>query len=213
MLMLRVRPVVVVVASIAAACGGSSSDQRQSAPSAAAAPAAARGPVATDKSAYPVFPNADAGADPSVPADQGCKGFTGQGWETNIDFDLIGDPHAVKGGMVRDWMLSFPGTLRMAGPEWNTSVNYTISQLVYEQLLQLHPPLALGRVHQTLAVDGEQIERNERRGGRLGELCDAGRRRVQPHLQAAEIETMLGGHHDFTVHDSAARELLEKHRV
>ena len=66
----------------------------------ASAPA---GPAAsTDKNAYPVFPNADAGADPSVPAEQGGKGFTGEGWETNTDFDLIGDPRAVKGGVFRD---------------------------------------------------------------------------------------------------------------
>src|SRR3990172_1322846 len=34
-------------------------------------------PVSMDKNDYPVFPNADAGADPSVPAEQGGKGFTG----------------------------------------------------------------------------------------------------------------------------------------
>jgi microcin C transport system substrate-binding protein len=92
-----------------------------------------------NKDAYPVFPGADGGADPSVPADQGGKGFTGEGWETNKDFDLIGDPRAVKGGLLRDFIPSFPGTLRMAGPEWNTSVNYTIAQMVYETLLNYHP--------------------------------------------------------------------------
>ena len=53
-----------------------------------------------NKDDYPVFPDADAGADPAVPADQGGKGFTGEGWETNTTFDLIGDPHAVKGGTL-----------------------------------------------------------------------------------------------------------------
>ncbi len=96
-------------------------------------------PVSTDKNDYPVFPNADAGADPSVPAEQGGKGFKGEGWETNTSFDLIGDPHALKGGMLRDHMIDFPGTLRMAGPEWNGPVNYTINSLVYETLLNLHP--------------------------------------------------------------------------
>ena len=57
--------------------------------------------VSLDKNSYPVFPNADAGADPSVPAEQGGKGFKGEGWETNTDFDLIGDPRAVKGGTYR----------------------------------------------------------------------------------------------------------------
>src|SRR5207249_4059058 len=49
------------------------------------------------------------------------------------------DPRAVKGGLLRDWMVSFPGTLRMAGPEWNTGTNYEIFGLVYETLLTLHP--------------------------------------------------------------------------
>jgi len=107
--------------------------------SGASSPAARSGPVSMNKADYPVFPGADAGADPSVSAEQGGKGFAGKGWETNTDFDLIGDPHAVKGGALRDWVISFPGTLRMAGPEWNTSVNYSINSLVYETLLGLHP--------------------------------------------------------------------------
>src|SRR5262249_31485883 len=95
--------------------------------------------VSLNKDDYPVFPDADAGADPSVPAEMGGKGFKGEGWETNPDFDLIGDPRAVKGGALRDQMISFPGTLRMAGPEWNGHDNYWISYLVYESLLNLHP--------------------------------------------------------------------------
>ena len=69
-----------------------------------------------DKNAYPVFPNADSGADPSVPAEQGGRGFTGEGWETNTDFDLIGDPRAVKGGVFREYQLDFPDTLRSERP-------------------------------------------------------------------------------------------------
>jgi microcin C transport system substrate-binding protein len=88
-----------------------------------------------------VFPDADAGADPSVPAEQGGKGFTGEGWETNTDYDLIGDPRAVKGGMLRDQILDFPGTLRAfgVGPESNTQLNLMITNMVYEPLLTLHP--------------------------------------------------------------------------
>src|SRR6185295_14695268 len=52
--------------------------------------------ASVNKDDYPVFPDADAGADPSVPAEQGGRGFKGDGWETNTDFDLIGDPRAVK---------------------------------------------------------------------------------------------------------------------
>jgi microcin C transport system substrate-binding protein len=129
--------VALTFVSLFVACGGGSAPEERAGNS--AAPATEGRQVAMDKSAYPVFPNADSGADASVPAEQGGKGFTGEGWQTNKDFDFVGDPRAVKGGVLRDWMLSFPGTLRMAGPEWNTSINYTISGLVYESLLGLHP--------------------------------------------------------------------------
>ena len=99
-----------------------------------------RSNVSLDKNAYPVFPDPDAGADPSVPADQGGKGFSGEGWETNTTYDLIGDPRAVKGGMFRQQISNFPGTLRLYGPESNTVLNfYIIQRLVYEPLLWLHP--------------------------------------------------------------------------
>src|ERR1041384_1523442 len=105
--------VLVLAIMITVGCSKSPSpEQSSSSPSTPAAPAAN---VSTNKNDYPVFPNADAGADPSVPAEQGGKGFDGKGWETNTSFDLIGDPHAYKGGVLRDWMMSFPGTLRMAG--------------------------------------------------------------------------------------------------
>ena len=96
-------------------------------------------PVSADKNAYPVFPNADEGADPSVPADKGGKGFTGEGLETNTSFDLIGDPHAVKGGVYREYQPDFPGTLRTEGPESNTTINALISSGLYETLLTVHP--------------------------------------------------------------------------
>jgi microcin C transport system substrate-binding protein len=141
---MRLRPTsllaaaLTVVASLAAACGGGSTQQAGQ-PAPAAAPHAAPGPVAIDKNAYPVFPDADAGADPSVSAEQGGRGFTGKGWETNTDYDLIGDPHAIKGGMLREYLLDFPGTLRLLGPESNTALNSLIGGLVYESLLALHP--------------------------------------------------------------------------
>jgi len=98
-----------------------------------------RGPVSMDKNDYPVFPDADSGADLFVSAEEGGKGFTGEGWETNTDFDFIGDPRAVKGGLLREAIPSFPGTLRMAGPEYNTSLNYMVRAMVYETLLSMHP--------------------------------------------------------------------------
>lgn len=122
--------------SLTAACGGSQqpASQQGSTP----APASPRGAVSLDKSAYPVFPNADAGADPSVPAEQGGRGFKGEGWETNVDFDLIGDPRAVKGGVFREATPDYPATLRYIGP--NLSVwNQMLHGMVYESLLGLHP--------------------------------------------------------------------------
>src|SRR5579862_7718251 len=81
-------------------CGKSSNSQPDSSESVSVAPS---GAVSMNKADYPVFPDADAGADPSVPAEQGGKGFDGKGWQTNTDFDLIGDPHAVKGGVFRNF--------------------------------------------------------------------------------------------------------------
>src|SRR6266550_4691827 len=130
--------VILMSAITAVACGGGTSTQQTPA-SSGPAPAASRANVSMDKNSYPVLLNADAGADPSVPAEQGGKGFKGDGWEANSDYDLIGDPRAVKGGVLRDVMYAFPGTLRMAGPEWNTTTNYEINGLVYETLLGLHP--------------------------------------------------------------------------
>src|SRR3990170_4710309 len=107
--------VAAVLAIFTAACGGGSTP----APEKAAAPAAVAGGSAVnlDKNAYPAFPDPDTGADATVPAEQGGRGFKGEGWETNTDYDLIGDPRAVKGGVFRDLLLEFPGTLRIYGPE------------------------------------------------------------------------------------------------
>jgi microcin C transport system substrate-binding protein len=123
---------------IAAGCGGGS-PRPGSSETGTAPPSSTPRNVTTDKNSYPVFPDADAGADPSVPAEQGGKGFKGEGWQTNTEFDLIGDPRAVKGGVFRDFILDFPGTLRVEGPESNTSLNYMFQPLVYESLLGLHP--------------------------------------------------------------------------
>ena len=93
-----------------------------------------------NKADYPVFPDADAGADPSVPAEQGGKGFTGKGWETNTDFDLIGDPQAAQGRRAPG--LASPISLEPCGwrdPKSNSQFNAEISGLAYESLLSVHP--------------------------------------------------------------------------
>ena len=122
---------------LAIGCGESTPAPSKSAP--AAATAANKTSVSLDKNGYPVFPDADAGADPSVAAEQGGRGFTGQGWQTSADYDLIGDPRAVKGGVFREAQPGFPGTLRIYGPEANTVFNFMIQAQVYETLLFVHP--------------------------------------------------------------------------
>src|ERR1700752_5001760 len=112
---MKIPVLVTALALIITGCGRSSNPE-QGSPS-STAPTAPSAPVSLNKADYPVFPDADAGADPAVPAEQGGKGFTGKGWETNTDFDLIGDPRALKGGAFRNFILDFPGTLRLAGPE------------------------------------------------------------------------------------------------
>jgi microcin C transport system substrate-binding protein len=132
----RIGLAAVLALSIVSCGGASTPGTSERAGSTSTSPSS--GTVSLDKSSYPVFPNADAGAEPSVPAEQGGKGFTGDGWETNSDFDLLGDARAVKGGVFRDDLLEFPGTLRIYGPEI-TILNYHLNLMVYETLLGLHP--------------------------------------------------------------------------
>ena len=123
--------------TVSAACGGGEAD----APPTGGTPVTAGSTNANasmDKNAYPVFPDADAGADPTVPAEDGGAGFTGEGWETNTDFDLIGDPRAIKGGAIRQDTSDFPGTLRVYGPD-TTVFNQLVHDLVFEHLLVTHP--------------------------------------------------------------------------
>jgi ABC-type transport system substrate-binding protein len=132
-------PLVLLTACVAAACGGGTTNNQQPQSSTATAPAANRGNVSTNKNDYPVFPDADAGADPSVPAAMGGKGFKGEGWETNTDYELMGSPQAVKGGTYREYQPDFPTTLRLHGPDSNLILNSMIGSMVYESLLTLHP--------------------------------------------------------------------------
>src|SRR5689334_15786643 len=117
------KPYVILLMAglLSGGCGGGSKPAGTS--ETASAPVAAATSVSMNKDDYPVFPDADAGADPAVPPDQGGKGFKGEGWETNTTFALQGDPHAVKGGVLRDHIPDFPGTLRIYGPESNSQFN------------------------------------------------------------------------------------------
>jgi len=126
--------------TLSAACGGGSGpDARRTGATPAAGGGAGGGATVTmDKNAYPVFPDADTGADPSVPAEQGGRGFTGDGWDTNTEFDLIGDPRAIKGGSISHDTTDFPGTLRVYGPD-TTTFNTFVHDLVFDHLLGMHP--------------------------------------------------------------------------
>ena len=80
------------------------------------------------------------GADPNVPAELGGDGFTGEGWETREDFNVIGNPDATKGGSIILAIPDFPATLRMVGKDANSYVNYLVKyQLSYEGLLSMDP--------------------------------------------------------------------------
>jgi microcin C transport system substrate-binding protein len=133
------RPIstLILVAAVVSACGRGD-DRPAEAAAGGTYTASSPRDVPIDKSAYPVFPNPDAGADPTVPAEQGGRGFSGGGWQTNTTFDLIGDPRAVQGGTFREAMSDFPATLRYIGPNLSTW-NAKLSGMVYESLLAMHP--------------------------------------------------------------------------
>lgn len=79
------------------------------------------------------------GADPSVSAEMGGNGFTGEGWETKKDYNIAGDSMAVKGGSFTMHVVDFPGTLRTIGKDANTTVNAMMDNMMYESLLQTDP--------------------------------------------------------------------------
>ncbi|MBI83645.1 MAG: hypothetical protein CMJ81_10655 [Planctomycetaceae bacterium] len=80
------------------------------------------------------FPEGDS----SVPAELGGPGFTGDGWMTHVS-GPIGDPRAVKGGVILSSFPSWPDNLRMYGIRSNTWLNSLIRRLCHESLLSIHP--------------------------------------------------------------------------
>ena len=77
--------------------------------------------------------------DPSVSAEDGGPGFSGEGWESNFTFPALGSPEAVKGGRMTMYLDSWPATLRLMGKDYNTSFNYRARDLCQESLLSVHP--------------------------------------------------------------------------
>jgi len=141
---MRARFALVTASALAtlilSGCGGSSTSTPPSGSGPASGNQTNASQASLNKNDYPVFPDADSGADPAVPAAQGGKGFTGDGWQTNTTYDLVGDPRALKGGVLKQALSDFPVTLRQFGPESNTVFNaYILRKLVYEPLLWLNP--------------------------------------------------------------------------
>ncbi|MFZ4590898.1 MAG: ABC transporter substrate-binding protein [Ignavibacteria bacterium] len=79
------------------------------------------------------------GADPSVPADKGGKGFKGEGWVTNEKYNSIGKKEAVKGGKFVFAMPDFPASFRTYGKDSNFELNDIFSNLIFESLLNMDP--------------------------------------------------------------------------
>ncbi|MDQ3022465.1 MAG: extracellular solute-binding protein [Bacteroidota bacterium] len=79
------------------------------------------------------------GADPSISAELGGKGFTGEGWTTNTKINLAGNPKAIKGGQIVMSLPNFPATLRMDGKDYNSYFNYAVKGMIYEGLLNTDP--------------------------------------------------------------------------
>lgn len=77
--------------------------------------------------------------DPSVPAELGGPGFTGEGWQTNMTFPAMGVAGAPKGGTMTVSRPDWPATLRMTGKDWNADITYKLRDLCYESLLLEHP--------------------------------------------------------------------------
>ncbi|MEI7483145.1 MAG: ABC transporter substrate-binding protein [Ignavibacteriota bacterium] len=79
------------------------------------------------------------GADPSVPADKGGKGFKGEGWVTNEKYNSIGKKESVKGGKFVFAMPDFPASFRTYGKDSNFELNDIFSNLIFESLLNMDP--------------------------------------------------------------------------
>lgn len=79
------------------------------------------------------------GADPSVSAEMGGNGFTGEGWTTNTNYNVLGDPKAVKGGQINWSIPDFPATLRLLGKDENSYYTRMAQTLMYEPLVDSDP--------------------------------------------------------------------------
>ncbi|MFZ4590774.1 MAG: ABC transporter substrate-binding protein [Ignavibacteria bacterium] len=79
------------------------------------------------------------GADYSVSSESGGKGFKGEGWDTNNNYNSTANPKAIKGGSINISLPDFPVTLRPYGKDANNSFNAYTGKLFYESLLNKDP--------------------------------------------------------------------------
>ncbi len=79
--------------------------------------------------------------DKSVSAELGGPGFTGEGWDTRMEFLAFGDKDAPQGGSMSLALTDWPATLRMAGKDWNVQFNYFTKEALYMSLLELDTEL------------------------------------------------------------------------
>ena len=75
------------------------------------------------------------GALPDVPAELGGEGFTGEGWQTNDDYESIVDTSLQVGGSVTWAIFEFPSTLRITGKDANSQITRFFENMVYESLM------------------------------------------------------------------------------
>jgi microcin C transport system substrate-binding protein len=76
------------------------------------------------------------GADESVSAEQGGKGYTGDGWITNENYLPQGSEKSFKGGRLSFSIDYFPVTFAPVGKDANTIINSVLRNLLYESLLK-----------------------------------------------------------------------------
>lgn len=130
------RPLALLAVALLAACSGGDGGPAGDGPGEPTPEVRENVDVTLPTVTYAWDPKA---GDPAVPAELGGPGFTGEGWETRLTFQSVGDPKAIQGGTMVIDMPDWPATLRMAGKDWNTSFNYFAAELMFEGLLTLDP--------------------------------------------------------------------------
>jgi len=72
-------------------------------------------------------------------------------WENGMDQDLFASPEAIRGGTLRSFMLSFPPTVRLVGPDSNHSFRNVLLDDNFIELADRHP--VTGKFYGALASE------------------------------------------------------------